>query len=78
MRVKQAKLGQALKGETSNILTDSVYDMTFDKGMLHVKKIANSKYGPFIVFPANLAYIEIAEETQALQEPKPEAKKGKK
>lgn len=66
MKIKQAKLAQALRGEVSNILTDKHYDMTFDKGMLHVIKKHNpNNIGPFIVFPANLAYIEPGEEIGA-------------
>lgn len=64
MRVKQVKVAQALRGETSNILDDKKYNMTFDKGMLHIALKHNpSKIGPFIIFPANIAYLEYEETT---------------
>ena len=79
MRVKQAKLGQAIKGETSNVLSHDQYEMKFEGGMLHVKKRVNPKnLGPFIVFPANLAYIEVLTDQEALSDSKTEAKRGKK
>lgn len=63
MKVKQAKLAQALRGETSNIVEDKKYSLEFDKGMLTCKLLHNPKnLGPFIVFPANIAFLEIHEE----------------
>ena len=85
MRVKQVRVAQALRGETSNLLESSKYDLTFDKGMLHVKLKHNPKnIGPFIVFPANIAYLEyeeISEEASQVAAPEvtqPEAPKPSK
>ena len=60
MKIKQAKLAQGLKGETSNILNSEQFDMVFANSCLTVKHKNPDKartHGPFIVFPANLAYI---------------------
>lgn len=65
MKVKQAKLASALRGETSNIIEATKYELLFDKGMLHAKLKLNPKnIGPFVIFPANIAYLEY-EETAA-------------
>ena len=73
--VKQAKLAQGIRGEVSNIIDSKKYDLRFEGGMLHVKsRASDSKYGPFIVFPANIAWLEI-EEQEAAAEIKPKAKK---
>lgn len=78
MKVKQAKLAQAIRGETSNLLESKKYDIEFDKGMLNVRLKHNPKnIGPFVVFPANIAYIEIEEET-VVDEVKPAGKTTKK
>ena len=69
MRIKQAKLAQGLKGETSNILNDTNFDMVFANSCLTVKHRNPDKamtHGPFIVFPANLAYIIPIIEEEAL------------
>lgn len=80
MRVKQAKLAQAIRGETSNILTDDKYVLEFDKGMLHAALKFNPKaIGPFIIFPANIAFIEThPEEMEVIKAEKPKAKTAKK
>ena len=58
-KVKQAKLAQPLRGETSNIIDNTQYEITFEGNILNVVKRINPKnLGPFIVFPANIAYIE--------------------
>jgi predicted ATPase len=63
MKVKQAKLAQALRGESSNIIDENKFELTFEKGMLHAKLKFNPKgIGPFIVFPANIAFLEYHEE----------------
>lgn len=69
MKVKQVRVAQALRGETSNLLEQAKYDMTFDKGMLDVKlKGANVKgIGPFKVFPANIAWMEYEEEASPVK-----------
>lgn len=83
MKVKQAKLAQAIRGETSSLIDDKKYDLDFDKGMLHAKLKVNPKnLGPFIIFPANIAYIEYHEEAtegavQAPDKQLTEAPKGK-
>lgn len=70
MRIKQAKLAQALRGETSNIIDDKKFVLEFDKGMLHAKLITNPKsIGPFIIFPANIAFIEYYDENEAPMAP---------
>lgn len=62
MRVKQARLAQAIRGETSNLIDSDKYNLTFDKGMLTaVLKYNPRKFGDFIIFPANIAYIELEE-----------------
>lgn len=64
MKVKLAKLAQGLKGETSNMIDDVRFDLDFDGKMLHVTgKAPSAKHGPFIVFPANIAYLELYPET---------------
>lgn len=64
MEVKLAKLAQGLKGEQSNMIDDTRYDLKFDGKMLHVTgKSPSVKHGPFIVFPANIAYLELYPET---------------
>jgi len=80
MKVKQAKLAQALRGETSNIISHDKYELVFDKGMLHAKLRINPKsIGPFVVFPANIAFIECFEEVEApLQETEAAVKPEKK
>lgn len=85
MKVKQAKLAQALRGETSNLIDEKKYELTFDKGMLHAKLKFNPKgIGPFVVFPANIAFLEYHEEVtgdagqeddKSLSEAKAKAKK---
>jgi hypothetical protein len=58
MKIKSAKLAQALPGESSLLLEEKKHDLEFDKGMLYVVPKNNpKKFGPFIVFPANIAYI---------------------
>lgn len=69
MRVKQAKLAQALRGETSNLIDDKKYELEFDKGMLHARlKLNPRKIGPFIVFPANIAFIEVHEDVNVTED----------
>lgn len=73
MKIKQAKLAQTIRGETSNIIESKKYDLRFEGGMLHVSlKSSDAKYGPFIIFPANIAWLEIeaevkSEESKALK-----------
>lgn len=65
MKVKQARLAQTIRGETSNLLESNKYDLTFDKGMLTARLKLNPKnFGDFIIFPANIAYIE----TESMEE----------
>lgn len=62
MKVKQLKLAQAIRGETSLILDESKYELTFEKGIVHAVLKSNPKsIGPFMIFPANIAYLEVAE-----------------
>jgi hypothetical protein len=59
MKVKQARLAQPIRGEISNIIESTKYELDFDKGMLTVKLKNNPKnLGDFIVFPANIAWLE--------------------
>lgn len=59
MKVKQARLAQAIRGETSNLIDSTKYELTFDKGMLTASLKFNPRnFGDFIIFPANIAYIE--------------------
>lgn len=68
MKIKQAKLAQAIKGETSNIVTSDKYELHFEGGMLHAASKSNPvKHGPFIIFPANIAWLEIEAESKALK-----------
>lgn len=77
MKIKQARLAQVIRGEISNIIDNTKYDLEFDKGMLHVSPKANPrKTGDFVVFPANIAWLEV-EPDQASQ-PANEDVKGKK
>lgn len=79
LKVKQVKIAQSIRGETSNILTDAKYLLTFDVdvNMLYVTPKMKSSYGPYIVFPANIAYMELSTENVAID--KEEApKKAKK
>lgn len=70
MKVKQAKLAQALRGENSNLIDENRYVLEFDKGMLHAKLKNNPKnIGPFIVFPANIAFMEVYEEQEDSKKP---------
>lgn len=78
MRVKQVKLAQALRGETSQQIDDKKYDLEFDKGILTAKLKFNPRaIGPFAVFPANIAFLEFYEEevTPVATENKAKAKK---
>ena len=59
MKVRQVKIAQGIRGETSNILTDAKYDLNFEGTMLHVAPKIKSNYGPFVIFPANIAYMEL-------------------
>jgi hypothetical protein len=83
MKVTQAKLAQPLRGESSNIIDDKKYDLHFDKGMLHAKLKLNPKeIGPFIIFPANIAFLEYKEHKEEItppagQEPEQQLPKGK-
>ena len=59
MKVKQAKLAQAIRGETSLILDELKYNLEFKDGVLHADLKSNPRsHGPFVIFPANIAYIE--------------------
>lgn len=70
MHIKQVRVAQALRGETSNLLEAVKYDMEFDKGILYVKLKNNPKsLGKFMVFPANIAWIEYEEVTQPAKTP---------
>jgi 3-deoxy-D-manno-octulosonic acid (KDO) 8-phosphate synthase len=60
MKIKQAKLAQALHGESSNILNANQFHMSFEGDCLvvtHKNPEKAKTHGPFIVFPANLAYL---------------------
>lgn len=57
MTIKQVKLAQALPGSSSHLLEKADYDLTFDKGILTARHKRNRKFGTFMVFPANIAYI---------------------
>ena len=65
--MKNARLAQAIPGTASNLLENKFYDLNFDKGMLTVHLKSNpKKYGDFVVFPANIAWLETEpEETTA-------------
>lgn len=62
MRIKQVKLAQGLPGSASNLIEDSKYHLAFDKGILTAKHKTNPKHGTFMVFPANIAHIELYDE----------------
>lgn len=65
MKVRQARLAQAIRGETSNLIDNTKYDLNFDKGMLTAKLKTNPrKFGDFVIFPANIAYIETEPEVE--------------
>ena len=68
MIIKQAKLAQALHGESSNILNSIQFHMEFANNYLTVTHKNSEKaksHGPFIVFPANIAYlVELIEESK--------------
>lgn len=68
MKIKQVKVAQTIPGSSSNILTEKDYHLSFDKGILTVKHRTSAKYGSFMVFPANIAFIEYVEATAAEQE----------
>jgi hypothetical protein len=68
MRIKQAKIAQGIRGETSNILTDAKYNLVFEGNMLHVTPKIKSNYGPFIIFPANIAYLEPYTENTSIRD----------
>lgn len=59
MKIKQVKIAQGIRGETSNILTNAKYDLDFVDGMLHVAPKIKSNYGPFIILSPNIAYMEL-------------------
>lgn len=77
MKIKQVKLAQTLPGETSHLLEAAKYDLTFDKGILYVKKTRDNakNLGPFMVFPANIAWISYEPEAEPVKptEKAPEA-----
>lgn len=63
MKVKQAKLAQTIRGEVSNLLEAHKYELTFDKGMLTARlKVNPKKFGDFVIFPANIAWLEMEQE----------------
>lgn len=65
MRVKQVKIASGIRGETSNILTDAKYSLNFEDNMLHVAPKMKSNYGPFIILPSNIAYMELDNSQEA-------------
>jgi len=71
-KVKQVKIAQGIRGETSNILTDAKYHLNFEGNMLHVSPKIKSNYGPFVIFPANIAYMEIDNSQEMLVKEKAE------
>lgn len=76
MKVKQAKVGVAIKGAGSNTLDSVEWDMEFDaeKGILHVKKRFPKEYDEeFLIFGSNIAYLIRDKET--VKETKTEPKK---
>jgi hypothetical protein len=77
VKIKQAKLAQALHGESSNVLNDKQFNMVFANNYLtvtHKNPDKANTHGPFIVFPANIAYLVELIEKEA---PKPETKAKK-
>lgn len=81
MKVKQVRLAQSIPGTASNLLEKDKYDLAFDKGMLTVKLKHNpKKLGDFVVFPANIAWIETepeASQEEAVKVDKPAGKQAK-
>lgn len=80
MKIKQVKLAQGLPGTASNLIESDKYDLDFDKGILTARHKTNRKYGTFMVFPANIAHIELFDEenTQsASQDQEEQLPKGK-
>lgn len=70
MRIKQVRVAQALRGETSNLLEEAKYNMEFDKGILYVELKHNPKnFGKFMIFPANMAWVEYEEVTAPTVQP---------
>ena len=58
MKIKQMKVGHALKGMSSNILEEKEFDMEFKDHMVHVRrKVASNRDDYFIIFMPNIAYI---------------------
>jgi hypothetical protein len=68
MIIKQVRLAQTIPGSASNLLEADKYDLKFDGNKLHVKHLVGAnaiKHGTFLIFPANIAYIEYVETTPA-------------
>jgi hypothetical protein len=62
MKIKQVRVAQAIRGETSNLIESTKYNLNYDKGILYVELKNNPKgFGKFMVFPANIAYLEYEE-----------------
>lgn len=87
MRIKQVRLAQTIPGTASNLIDSDKFDLRFDGAKLHVKYKSGPnalKYGTFMVFPANIAYLEYEEVTELAPEdgqtgetsPQDPAKKG--
>lgn len=67
MKIKNVRLAQAIPGVSSNLLGPREFDFRFDGAKLHVKFKAGDKaqkHGTFMIFPANIAYIEYEEVTE--------------
>lgn len=68
MKIKQVRLAQTIPGTASNLIDSDKFDLRFDGAKLHVKYKSGPnalKYGTFMVFPANIAYLEYEEVTES-------------
>lgn len=69
MKIKLAKLAQALINTSSLLLTEKDYDMKWDGAVLWVKE-KNKQKRNLVVFTTNIAYIELDEEVDTNLEDK--------
>lgn len=68
MKIRQVKLAQTIPGTASNLIEAEKFDLHFDGTKLHVKYKGGpgaAKYKSFMVFPANIAWMEYEEVTEA-------------
>lgn len=78
MKIKQVRLAQTIPGSSSNLLEADKYDLRFDGTKLHIKHKSSLKHDTFMVFPANIAYIEYVDESVKTTEPPTEGEQDAK